>query len=113
MTCQVTFVTCKNMKEAEAIARALVGERLAVCVNVVPRVTSIFRWMGKVCRDAEALLVIKSRAAQAKAIERRVKELHGYSVPEVIHVKIAGGNREYLDWVMRESGPTGRGRASS
>jgi len=99
MKCSVTFVTCKNARQAERIARALVTERLAACVNIVPKVTSIYRWKGEVCRDTEAMLVIKSRAAKAKAIERRVKELHSYELPEVIHVAIAGGSREYLRWV--------------
>ena len=95
----VTLVTCKNARQGETIAKALVTERLAACVNVVPRVTSIYRWAGRICRDAECLLVIKSRAANAKRIEKRVAELHSYDVPEVIHLRIGSGSAAYLRWL--------------
>ncbi len=102
MSTTVSLVTCKNAKQGERIAKALVAERLAACVNVVPRITSIYRWKGKSCRDAECLLIIKSRTAHSRKIARRVKELHTYSVPEVIQVAVVSGNPEYLRWI-RES----------
>jgi periplasmic divalent cation tolerance protein len=102
MSTIATLVACKNARQGEIIAKALVSERLAACVNIVPRVTSIYRWAGKVCRDAECLLVIKSRSANAKKIEKRVAELHSYDVPEVIHLRIGSGSPAYLRW-LRES----------
>jgi len=98
----LTFVTCKDPKQAKGIARALVRERLAACVNVVPGVTSIYTWEGKTEESREVLLVIKSRRSLSKRLTARVRALHSYSVPEVVTVRIASGNPDYLKWV-RES----------
>ncbi len=95
----VTLVTCRDARQGEAIARALVGEKLAACVNVLPLVRSIYRWKGKICRDAEALLVIKSRASLSPRVAARVKALHSYSVPEIIHLPIDAGHPAYLKWL--------------
>ncbi len=98
----LTFVTCKDLKQAKGIARALVKERLAACVNVVPGVASIYAWEGKLEESREVLLVIKSRRALSGRLASRVRALHSYSVPEVVTVPIASGNPDYLRWV-RES----------
>ena len=98
----VTFVTCRDVRQARRVARALVAERLAACVNVVPGVASIYRWKGRVEEAREALLLVKSTSARARKLEARVKELHSYDVPEVITLKIAGGSADYLRW-LRES----------
>ena len=98
----LTFVTCKDLRQAKGIARALVNERLAACVNVVPGVASIYSWEGKLEESREVLLVIKSRRALSARLTSRVRELHSYSVPEVVTVPIASGNPAYLAWV-RES----------
>lgn len=95
----VVLVTCPSQKVGEKLAHALVQERLAACVNVIPGLTSIYRWEGKICRDAEALLVIKTRRTRLPALTRRVKALHPYSVPEVIALPLAGGSASYLSWV--------------
>jgi len=98
----LTFVTCKDLKQAKGIARALVKERLAACVNVVPGVASIYAWEGKLEESREVLLVIKSRRALSGRLASRVRALHSYSVPEVVTVPIASGNPDYLKWI-RES----------
>jgi len=98
----ITFVTCKDLKQAKGIARALVKERLAACVNVVPGVASIYAWEGKLEESREVLLVIKSRRSLSGRLTARVRTLHSYSVPEVVTVPIASGNPDYLKWV-RES----------
>jgi periplasmic divalent cation tolerance protein len=95
----ITFTTCKDRKQATAIARALVEEKLAACVNVVPGLLSIYRWEGKVEKAREVLLVIKSRKALTKRLIARVRALHSYEVPEVVTVPIADGNPAYLRWV--------------
>lgn len=98
----VTLVTCATPREARRIARALVTGRLAACVNIVPGVTSIYRWEGKIERGREVLLVIKSRAALSRRLVARVRALHSYKVPEVVTLPIASGDPDYLRWV-RES----------
>jgi periplasmic divalent cation tolerance protein len=95
----VILVTCPSQEVGEKIGNALVQERLAACVNVIPGLTSIYRWEGKICRDAETLLVIKTRRMRLPALIRRVKGLHPYSVPEVIALPLVGGSASYLSWV--------------
>lgn len=98
----VTFVTCRDVRQARAIARALVVERLAACVNVVPGVSSIYRWQGKVEESREALLIVKSTSARSKRLAARVKALHSYELPELVTIKISGGSPDYLRW-LREN----------
>ena len=95
----VTFVTCRTARDAKKIASALVKERLAACANIVPGVTSIFTWKGKVEQDREWLLILKSKASLSKRLISRVRKLHSYEVPEVITLPIVAGNPEYLKWV--------------
>lgn len=102
MSESVTFVTCRDVRQARAIARALVGERLAACVNVLPGATSVYRWRGEVEESREVLLLIKSTTSRAKRLEARVKELHSYELPEVLTLKVAGGSAAYLRW-LREN----------
>lgn len=102
MSESISFATCKDRRQAVRIARTLVREKLAACVNIVPGVASIYAWEGKVEEGREVLLVIKSRSALSKRLTARVKALHSYAVPEVVTIPIASGNPDYLRWV-RES----------
>jgi len=98
----IVLVTTSNAEEAARIADVLVSERLAACVNTVPGIESIYRWEGKVTRDHESLMIIKTTAERYDELERRVKELHNYSTPEVIALKIERGSEQYLNW-LRDS----------
>ncbi|HWP44063.1 MAG TPA: divalent-cation tolerance protein CutA [Blastocatellia bacterium] len=98
----IIFVTAPGSAEASRIAEAIVEERLAACVNIVEGIESIYRWEGKVTRDREALMIIKSTAERYEELERRVKQLHSYSTPEVIAFGIERGSQQYLDW-LRDS----------
>jgi|SRR6185295_7228076 len=95
----IVLVTTANAEEAARIADALVSERLAACVNIVPGIESIYRWEGKVTRDHEALMIIKTTGERYDELERRIKELHSYSTPEVIAMKIDLGSEPYLSWL--------------
>ncbi len=98
----VVLVTCPRKSVGEKIGGAVVEERLAACVNVIPGLTSIYRWEGKVQRDAEVLLVMKTRTHRLSALIRRVKALHPYTVPEIIALPVTAGSSSYLAWI-RES----------
>ena len=98
----IVLVTVPNEEEAFKIAGALVDERLAACVNILPGVQSVYRWDGEVTRDAEMLLIIKSTSERYDEVERRVSEIHSYSTPEVIAIGINRGAESYLRW-LREA----------
>ncbi len=108
----VVLSTAGSQEEAERIATALVGERLAACVNLVAPLTSIYRWRGAVERAAEVLLVIKTRRALVQRLIARVAELHSYDVPEAIVLPIEAGARPYLAWLLGETSPPQRPRRS-
>lgn len=95
----VIFVTTKDRQEAEAIARNLVEEKLAACVNILDGVQSVFWWEGKVDQAQEALLMIKSRKDLLPQIITAVKSLHSYSVPEIIALPVQDGHSDYLKWI--------------
>ncbi|MGC8817116.1 MAG: divalent-cation tolerance protein CutA [Candidatus Hadarchaeum sp.] len=98
----IVLTTVKDRREANKIARALVSERLAACVNIVPQVSSIYRWQGKVARSRELLLLIKTSTKEMDRLMARIKELHSYQVPEIISVKVQRGWPQYLKW-LKES----------
>ena len=106
----VVLVTAGSIEEAERIARALVEERLAACVNLVPGIRSIYRWEDKIADDAEILLVAKTRRDSFAALERRVRELHSYDVPEVLGLAVTDGSPGYLGWLAEAAPPPGGGR---
>ena len=96
---RIVFVTAGNEESAAAIGRALVEERLAACANLVGPIRSIYRWKDSIEHASEYLLIIKTRASLYAALEKRVKELHSYEVPEIIAVKIESGSPQYLAWI--------------
>ncbi len=98
----VVMVTASSRDEASRLAAAVVGERLAVCVNIVGGVRSIYRWQGEICEDEETLLVIKTSRERFAAIERRISEMHSYDVPEVIALPVEMGADSYLDWLLSQ-----------
>jgi len=104
----IIFVTAGSEPEAETIARALVEERLAACVNIISPIRSIYRWEGKVQDDREWLLVIKTRQIHFAAVEARVRSLHSYQVPEVIALPIVDGSERYLGWIKGETEKEGK-----
>ncbi|MEX2472076.1 MAG: divalent-cation tolerance protein CutA [Gemmatimonadota bacterium] len=100
----VVLVTAPDGDTAERLGRVLVEERLAACVNVLPAITSIYRWEGRVETDEETLLMIKTSTGGFEALRRRVVELHPYDTPEVLTLDVRDGSREYLDWVLGSVG---------
>lgn len=95
----VFFITAASPEEGERLARALLEERLAACVNVVPGVRSFFWWEGKVQEEGEVLLIGKGRADLFAKVQDLVRALHSYTVPEIIAVPITTGSPDYLRWI--------------
>ena len=103
MSVHLAFCTCPDADSAHALAEALVGERLAACVNVLPGVSSTYRWQGQVERADEVLLLIKTTGERLPALAARVPQLHPYELPELIAVPVAAGLPAYLHWVAEET----------
>lgn len=98
----VVFITTANAEEAQRIADVLLNKRKAACINIVPGVSSLFWWQGKLDSAAESLLIVKTRASVLSQVVNLVKQHHSYDVPEVIALPIVGGNQDYLEWMDRE-----------
>ncbi|PIQ89798.1 MAG: cytochrome C biogenesis protein CcdA [Candidatus Omnitrophica bacterium CG11_big_fil_rev_8_21_14_0_20_42_13] len=93
------FVTAKDVGEAEKIARHLLDNKLAACVNIINQVKSLFWWEGKLDNAAEVLMIIKSREDLFDRLQNAVKSLHSYDVPEIIALPIVKGDKDYLNWI--------------
>jgi periplasmic divalent cation tolerance protein len=98
----VLFITTEADEEAQLISRVLLEQRKAACINIVPEVSSLFWWRGKIDSSRESLLVVKTRASLVGGIVQLVKRIHSNDVPEIIALPIVGGNRDYLDWIGKE-----------
>lgn len=99
----VIFITTTSRDEAKKIGQILVEESLVACCNIVQPIESIFRWQGKVLIEQEALMICKTWEELFNAVEKRVKELHSYEVPEIIALPIIQGSKNYLDWIAKET----------
>jgi periplasmic divalent cation tolerance protein len=98
----LVLVTCTSAAQAKRIARAVIEQRLAACVNILPGVvTSIYRWKGKVASAHERLLLIKTSRNRLAKLQATVERLHSYEVPEFIALPIAAGSRSYLAWISK------------
>lgn len=95
----VVYITAPNEDEAVKIARILVEERLAGCINIIKGIRSIYSWHGKIEDDAEVLMIVKTQRYLFEPLKSRVKELHSYTVPEIIALPIIEGSGEYLNWL--------------
>ena len=94
---QVVLSTAPNYQEAKTIAKALVEEKRAACVNIIPNLTSVYEWEGEIVEDSEVLLVIK--AEEFDKVAMRIRELHSYEVPEIISFAVDKADTAYARWV--------------
>jgi len=99
----IVLITPGTEEEAARIGLTLVEERLAACANLVPRIRSIYRWKGQICDEQEFLIIVKTRTSLFQDLEKRVRELHSYEVPEIISFPVARGLPQYLEWVNMET----------
>ena len=95
----VVFITAKDKKEGEKIAWHLLDKKLAACVNIMPEVESFFWWEGKIDQSKEVLLIVKSKKILFSKIVKAVREVHSYSVPEIIALPVVAGFKNYLEWI--------------
>lgn len=105
--CFLAYITIPSREEALALARALVEARLAAGVNVLPGAMSVYRWRGAVREAAECLLLAQVAGTALPAFTRTVRELHGYEVPCVVALPVAGGHAPFLRWIAENSLPPG------
>ncbi|MCW8901426.1 MAG: divalent-cation tolerance protein CutA [Gammaproteobacteria bacterium] len=95
----IVFTTCNSAEIASLISDMLVSQKLAACVNIVKGVESVYQWQGKIERDNEILLIIKTRQALFSQLEHMIQELHDYELPEIIAVPVKIGEKNYLNWI--------------
>lgn len=93
------YITCGSQEEAQKIGASLVQDRLAACANIIPGMTSIYQWKGKIEQDQEIVLIAKTTRSQLEALTQHVTQLHSYEVPCVVALPIQGGNPDYLQWI--------------
>jgi len=97
----ITLCTCPSQTVAEEIANSLVKQGIAACINIIPKVTSIYKWQGKLERDDEALMLIKTDRSRYQDLEQALTTLHPYELPEIIAVPVEQGLTGYLNWVTQ------------
>jgi len=103
MTSTMIYVTTSSREEALRIGRDVVADRLAACANVLPGITSVFRWQGDVQEDRETAMILKTRSDLVERLTARVKELHSYDCPCVVALPITDGNPDFLRWIVEET----------
>ncbi|MBC8324742.1 MAG: divalent-cation tolerance protein CutA [Verrucomicrobia subdivision 3 bacterium] len=103
----IIFTTAPDLEVARRLARDVIENRLAACANLVPGVESHYRWEGKVCKESEVLMVLKTTGEQLPALEAFVLAEHPYDTPEFVAQTIEAGSARYLDWISRCVGPEG------
>ncbi len=99
----LVLCSCPDQVIAEQLAQTMVSQKLSACVQIVPGITSIYRWEEKICQENEVLLVIKTAADMIKTLTRWLVREHPYDVPEVIALPISAGSQIYIDWLLNNS----------
>jgi len=106
MSVLLVLCTCPDPASADALAYSLVEHHLAACVNVLPGLRSVYRWEGRIQRDNETLLLIKTTAARFDALKDQLVKAHPNTLPEILAFEAPDGLDRYLDWVHAETAPT-------
>ena len=99
----VVYCTVPNRKEGKEIAKVLVENELAACVNIIDKIESVFSWNGDICEEKEAMLMIKTKKELFTQINHTIQKMHSYNVPEVIAIPITEADETYLKWIDHET----------
>jgi periplasmic divalent cation tolerance protein len=91
--------TVGTEEQAYLIAREIIARRQAACVNIIPAIRSIYRWKGKICKDGELLLIVKTLQDEFEGVASTIRELHSYELPEILSFGVSQGDRGFLDWI--------------
>jgi len=97
------YVPCKNKKEADRIAEALVEKRLIACANIIPSISSCYKFEGKMCKETESLLLMKTLKRKRAAVEKEIKKMHSYKLACIAFIEFDSMNKEYGLWVKKRS----------
>jgi len=99
----IIYSTTGNIEESRKIARILVEEKLVACVNIIPKIDSVYRWKGKIEEDNESVILAKTKDENVKKTIQRIREIHSYETPDIVALKIDKGLKKYLDWIVDET----------
>lgn len=97
------YSTTSSEEEAHKIARELVIKKLVACVNIIPKISSIYRWQGKIEEDSEALLIAKTTEKNVEQTITMIKLLHSYEIPDIVVLPVISGLKKYLDYIDRQT----------
>ncbi len=98
----IVYVTTSGVLESKKIARKLLEEKLAACINIVPNIESIYLWKGEIKEDSESIMVVKTRSELVEEVIKSVEELHSYEIPCIVEITMNNGSKNYLEWVKSE-----------
>ena len=99
----IVLSTTNSIDSAKQIARLLVNEKLAACVNIVDKIESIYRWQGEIVEDNEVLMLIKTQKAMFEQLKSKIEQVHPYSTPEIVSIDLTQGAKSYLDWIKNST----------
>ena len=99
----IIYSTIDTIQDARRIAHTLVEEQLVACINIIPKIESIYKWRGKIQNDEEVIIIAKTTDKNVKKTIQRIKSLHSYEIPDIIVLPIIGGLKDYLDYITDET----------
>ena len=101
----LALITCPNTETSDALASAFLEQELAACVNIVPGISSVYRWEGQICRDSEHLLIVKTLVTHRQELLTLLKSIHPYEEPELLFLPVHSGSESYLTWFTKQISP--------
>jgi periplasmic divalent cation tolerance protein len=98
----IVYITTSGDLESKKIAKKLLEEKIAACINIIPTVESIYLWKGKIEQDSESIMLVKTKSKMVEEVIKRVEELHSYEIPCVLEITVNKGSKNYIEWMKSE-----------